>query len=280
MSATRIRLVTRGDDAGSSGNANRALVEACARGILRNVSIMVPGPAFDGAVELFAGQTDVCLGLHVTLNAEWVWPRWGPVLPPERVPSLVDDGGAFFPSPDALNERGVYAEHVRQMVAEAQAQLDLARSRGLAISYLDEHMGVGRLPGLRDALARLAEREGLVDGEVIPALPRVATQVHGPPDGWLLSLAAAAPGAYVLITHPGYDDDELRGFHNGDYRPGMVARDRDRERRALLDPRMRAICESADIACVRYTDVLTGGTRDRKARETRVVPDPDPMTSA
>ena len=58
----RIRLITRGDDAGSSLSANRALFDCCAHGVLRNVSFMVPAPAFADAVRLFADRDDVCHG--------------------------------------------------------------------------------------------------------------------------------------------------------------------------------------------------------------------------
>ncbi|HAA77607.1 TPA: hypothetical protein DCE37_21050 [Candidatus Latescibacteria bacterium] len=37
-----IRLITRGDDAGSNVTTNRAIRDACVNGVLRNVSLMVP----------------------------------------------------------------------------------------------------------------------------------------------------------------------------------------------------------------------------------------------
>ena len=90
MSQPRIRLITRGDDAGSCEAANRAILEACERGVLRNVSVMVPGPAFEAAARLLADRPEICLGLHATLNAEWEEVRWGPVLPPDQETSEVE----------------------------------------------------------------------------------------------------------------------------------------------------------------------------------------------
>jgi len=253
MTTPRIRLVTRGDDAGSCHSANRAILEACDKGILRNASVMVPGPAFEAAAAMFA-DTGICLGLHVTLNAEWETVKWGPVLPVEQVPSLVDEHGHFFNSPRALHERN---PDVDQMVAEVQAQLERARQYGLPVSYLDEHMGVGRLPGLRERLAALAQREGLVDAHPIPSLPHVADAPGDQVDKWIARLAHAAPGTYVLVTHPGYDEDDMRQLWHSPQKPGEVARERDGERRAWLDPRLKQACLDNEVEIVRYTDVLT-----------------------
>src|SRR5262245_50950923 len=95
-----VRLITRCDDAGGCESANAAILEAANASAAKNVSIMACGSAFDEAVRLFGGREDVCLGLHVTLNAEWDGPKWGPVAPPEKVPSLLDPGTPYFtPTP-------------------------------------------------------------------------------------------------------------------------------------------------------------------------------------
>ena len=254
MSTPQLRLVTRGDDAGSCGSANRAILEACEQGILRNVSIMVPGPAFEEAAKLFAHRPDICLGLHVTLNAEWDGPKWGPVLPLKEVPSLVDENGYFFPTPKILYERGFEVEEV---VAEVQAQLNKARAYGLNISYLDEHMGLSWLPGLRKEFANLAKREGLVDAHPLRHLPMKKDAGGNSADRLIASLQAATPGDYIFVTHPGYDADDMRLFQIGNQEPGSVARERDADRLLLLDPRVREACQYLDVEVVLYTDVLT-----------------------
>jgi hypothetical protein len=72
---------------------------------------------------------------------------------------------------------------------------------------------------------------------------------------WTASFAAAAPGTYVLVTHPGFDDPEMRRFWHGGMEPGQVARERDAERLALTDPRLAEACLDAGVEPVRYTDV-------------------------
>ncbi len=244
-----IQLMVRGDDLGCSRSANLALFDCCAAGVLDNVSVMTPGPAFAHAVTLFAGRDDVCLGLHATLNSEWTTPKWGPLLPAHRVPSLVTAEGYFATTPDALRAVGFDAD---EAMAEVQAQLDTARRHGLRISYLDEHMSVGALTGLGERLAALCAREHLVCAASIPWLPSPKLPPGHLSEWWLHQLRQAPPGRYALVTHPVYDDEEMRAFHGRGHAPGEVASRRDRVRRALLDPAFRQACQDLGVEFARY----------------------------
>ncbi len=249
-----IRLITRGDDAGSSRSANRAIFDAAAAGIVRNVSLLAPGPALEDATRRLAGLPDLCFGLHVTLNSEWDTPRWGPVLPPAEVPSLVDRDGCFWRTPAETHARGA---KVGEMRAEAEAQLARLRSLGFRVSYLDEHMGVAwRRPELRQALASLAAAEGLQDTDGVPFLPEPPDAgLHAEAaDDWIARLRAAPAGDFVLMTHPAFDDPEMQAIRGGGL-PGEVARQRDRDRRGLLDPRFAAACRQRGVEIIRYCDL-------------------------
>lgn len=244
----RIRLVTRGDDAGSCESANVAILQAARHGVLRNVSVMVPGPAFDAAVPLLRSlPASVCLGLHITLNAEWETIKWPPVLPREQTPSLVDEQGCFWPTPAEARGRGA---RVDEMLREIEAQLDRARSAGLAPAYIDEHMAVSRAwPDLRAGIAALAAREGLQDVDAVPGLPDVGAP--GDVDAFLQALDRAAPGAYVYVTHPGRDADDMRRFDGA----GQVARWRDADRRLLTDPSLPGALAVRGVQVIRYTEL-------------------------
>ncbi|HEX8236572.1 MAG TPA: ChbG/HpnK family deacetylase [Abditibacteriaceae bacterium] len=250
---TRIQLVTRGDDAGSCSSANSAVAQACDSGTLRNVSVMAPGPAFESAVKLFAGRDDVCFGLHITLNAEWDEVKWGPVLPPEQVPSLVDENGYFWPSPQVLHQRGFSAD---EAMAEIEAQLRRARAADLQVSYIDEHMGVSWIGGLRERIRVFAQREGLVDAVSVQGLPPVQTASTNLVERWQAQLQNVEPGAYVLVTHPGRDEADMRQMFMQGVPPGAIARERDAERQALCDPAFKQICRDNAVQLVRYTDVV------------------------
>ena len=250
--STRIQLVTRGDDAGSCQSANRAIGQACDSGTLRNVSVMAPGPSFESAAKLFARRNDVCFGLHITLNSEWEKVKWGPVLPAQEVPSLVDENGHFWPTPMILHERGFNPD---EAMAEIEAQLRRAREAGLHLSYLDEHMGVSWTGRLRERVRVLAEREGLIDVYAISGLPSAADTDGSLLQRWQMQLHNAPPGTYVLVTHPGRDEEDMRQMYMNGMQPGAVARERDAERRALCDPKFQQICRDNDVQLVRYDEV-------------------------
>lgn len=246
---TTTRIIVRADDAGLCEGVNRAIVETVRDGIVGNVSVMAPAPAFPDAAARLRELGDVCLGLHATLTSEWMSPRWGPILPPEEVPSLVQADGHFPEATVDLYHRGPVASEVSR---EIRAQLDHARAAGLTISYLDEHMGVGWIPGLRDVLITVAREEGLVWAGDIPVL---AAPAPGPDAGRTLleTLDRPPAGTHVLITHPGHDDADLRRMHERTGRPGTVAAERDAERRALIGPDAHRLV-STGIELVRYCD--------------------------
>jgi hypothetical protein len=248
---TGIRLVTRGDDAGLARSANAGIREAFEDGILRNASVMAPGPALGHAADELADLAGLCIGVHLTLTAEWDRPRWGPVSSPETVPSLVEDDGAFSHTAMALHERDA---SVREMVAEATAQIERVREAGFEPAYLDCHMGVDWVGDLANELDALREREGLLDGDGVGMLPAVGGAADDP-DGLCARLDAAEPGTHLIVGHPCYDDAEMRDIVGAGHGPGEVATERDAQRRMFLDEGVHRCCEERGVEPVRFTDV-------------------------
>ena len=250
----QVSLIVRGDDSGMCHSANTAVLDAFRNGILRNTSVMVPCPAFAEACEMFRGEAELCVGLHATINAEWDQVKWGPVLSMHKVPTLVGRDGMFMASPTAFQRRHVLN---REILAELQAQLDLARRKGLNIRYLDEHMVFRWLPGIEEMLANLAAREGLIyEHGVIPSLPKMYGEFATPVDRLLAALKAAKPGVHLLVTHPGYDAEDMQGFGVGGQAAGEVAKQRDADRLLLVDPRVIAYCREHGVRMARFTDVV------------------------
>jgi len=255
MPEPRIRLVCRMDDAGSCRSANEAVEEVLDRGYARNVSVMACCPAFDEAAEMLRRHPDACVGVHLTLNAEWDAVKWPPVLPADRVGSLVDDDGMLLPHPRANHERGADPDEV---LAEMTAQLARMRDAGLDVKYMDEHMGFDWLDGVAERLEGLARREGLLRGRgTVRPLPGVEGRFEDVGDEIVARVAAAAPGTYLLVGHPGYDRPDMQAFGHEGQPPGSVARDRVRQRLGFLSPKVADYAAAHAVQFARYTDVLT-----------------------
>lgn len=235
--ADRLRLLVRVDDAGLSHGVNHAIVEALRGPAARNVSLMVPAPAAAHAARLIAPLPGVVCGLHVTLTSEWEQLRWRPVLPARAVPSLLDSDGCLPLTAMALHERG--GVDSREAAAEIEAQLDRAREWGVHVAYLDEHMGVGWVTGVGEAVRAVAASHRLIDADLhVPALPGPADAAPppSPPGMWIPdAVARSGLGARVLITHPGRDDTALRALRGTGFPGGGVGRFRDADRRMLAD---------------------------------------------
>ncbi|MBB6051909.1 ChbG/HpnK family deacetylase [Armatimonas rosea] len=237
-----VKLVTRGDDAGSCVAANRGVEEAARFGVLRNASVMACGPAFDDAAERLRGIPGLCIGLHLTLNSEWDNVTWGPLT---DFPILKDERGVFPQSPIDL-PRG--DEAIGAMLREAQAQLDRMRKADLAPEYLDEHMGVSSwvVHELREPLVAWAESQGLMTVYHIPHLPGTGSLLE--------RLSEDLTQTYVYVSHPAIDDDgELRQLGNRKFTGEEIALERDTDRKMWCDPVLK---QQKNLAFIRYTDTL------------------------
>ncbi|HSI84835.1 MAG: ChbG/HpnK family deacetylase [Candidatus Methylacidiphilales bacterium] len=258
-----LRVVTRGDDAGSSLSANRAIRTACNEGILRNVSVMAPGPYLKDAWEQLRDFHEpdrwrgVAFGLHVCLTSEWDYPRWGPVAPAARVQSLVVEDGCFPKTCAQLQQKVVLSE----MLLEVEAQLDAMRRIGFRPVYMDEHMGVGWVNGLSKELAKLAMREKLVYKPALTPVPLGGNTVQHadyatPFLQFLRSRTAVerCQETYLAVGHPAYDDDEMRAMRTELSPPGEVSRDRVGQRILFLRQDVQDFFYKEAVA-VRYDEI-------------------------
>lgn len=245
------RVVFRADDAASTEGANLAIAQTVTDGVVRNVSVMAPGPALEHAASVLADLEGVAIGLHVTLNSEWEEVKWGPVLPASEVPSLVEPDGSFTTEPSVLASRGFSLD---EAMAEVEAQLARLRQVGFRVDYLDEHMGVGWIPGLRERLAELCVREGLVDHISVPYLQEVETGDAGALIG---SILRGGEEVFVVVSHPLPNVDPVaRRFTAGGRNPGEILRERANDRRALMDPRLVDFVSQRRLGSVTYLEAV------------------------
>jgi chitin disaccharide deacetylase len=151
-------LIVHADDVGMTHAVNAATIKALESGGVNSASIMVPCPWFPEIADYAKNHADADFGLHLTLTAERVYYRWGPVAPLDKVPSLVDENGYFRHDWTA----GTHIEP-KEVEQEIRAQIERAYAIGIRPTHLDSHQYRLYQNGkdLFDALVRVAHEEKL-----------------------------------------------------------------------------------------------------------------------
>ncbi|MDX2064878.1 MAG: ChbG/HpnK family deacetylase [Fimbriimonadaceae bacterium] len=206
-------VIIRADDYGCDIAANAAILDCIRLGsAVKNVSVLACAPATaDRVEELIEFQKRdgaISIGLHYCLNSEWSEIKWGPVSPRDTVATLVEPDGHFTPTPMTLHQRGFSLDEAER---ELEAQFQRLLQLGIRPDYIDEHMGVAWLPGLRDRVARFAEVQRVI---YVPNLT----------------------GEQLRVFHPCYRTPTTERFWHEGLTPGAVAIERDQEAHMLSNP--------------------------------------------
>src|ERR1700761_1339675 len=150
------QLLIRLDDIGMNHSVNMAAEKMAKTGLPISVSVQFACPWYQEAVAILKKYPNVSVGVHLTLTAEWKYYRWGPVLGPSAVPSLVDSLGYFHTTGRAF-EKGQFK--LDEVEKELSAQIERALHSGIKITYIDPHMGVAlSTPELRALTEKLARK--------------------------------------------------------------------------------------------------------------------------
>ncbi|MFV1966542.1 MAG: polysaccharide deacetylase family protein [Pirellulaceae bacterium] len=269
-------LIIHADDAGMSHSANLGTIHGMEKGVVSSASIMVPCPWFPEFADYARQHPKMDFGVHLTLNCEWDFYRWGPVAPREKVPSLVDKDGYLWDNVAQV------AAHVsaREVDVELRAQIDRAKDFGVPLSHIDTHMGavlsrpdlveiyvslgidydlpvlflrkmgeeVSReYPALAEKGSALVRR---LDEARLPILDSVAQHYGGKSHAerkanYLRTLRDLPPGVSQLIIHCGYDNEELRGITSSAAR-------RDGDRLIFTDPEVIAEIQRQRIKVITW----------------------------
>jgi hopanoid biosynthesis associated protein HpnK len=148
-------LITVADDFGISPSVNRAVADACDRGILTAASIMAGGDAFDEAVQIAIERPNLSVGLHTTLCDGRA------VLPHSCIPGLTDLEGFFENSPAKAWLRYTRPGLRLQIEMEIDAQFRHLENAGIHPSHVDCHHHLHMHPFVLEALCRQASRRGI-----------------------------------------------------------------------------------------------------------------------
>jgi hypothetical protein len=262
-------VIIHADDIGFCHSVNRAAMTAFDRGAINSGSIMVPCPGFEEFAGWARARPGLDLGVHMTFVSERPAVRWGPILPPSEVPSLVDAQG-YFPLQWTSERR----PHPTEVEAELRAQIARARAQGITPTHLDSHQHFLQFQGpeLFQTLVRVA-REQRLPFRVAPAWYRrhpylrrsrfhdtvvLDQRIEIRPgmareDEWtqwyLKQIRALPTGLTEILVHPGYDDEELR--HLTQDNPAWGAAWRQRDLDTVMSPDFAAAL--SEIGAVRIT---------------------------
>jgi hypothetical protein len=130
-------LILHVDDAGMSFDSNLGAEVALTKGVSTSVSVMMPCPWVPGFVYFLREHPEIDAGLHLTLTSEWDYYKWAPLSGRKNTPGLVDTGGYFWSTVEAV----VKHASADEVEMEMTAQLEKARAMGFEPTHLDTHMG-------------------------------------------------------------------------------------------------------------------------------------------
>lgn len=158
------------DDFGLAREVNEAVEIAHVDGILTSASLMVGAPHAADAVARARRLPALRVGLHLVLV------DGRPLLPPERIPDLVDGAGCFRNDLTRLGIAIFLRPSVRrQVAAEIEAQFAAFDATGLVLDHVNAHQHYHLHPTIAGLLIEIGRRHGMRAVRV-PAEP--ATQVR------------------------------------------------------------------------------------------------------
>jgi len=131
--------------------------ELADRGLVTSGSVMVPTPHFDEIAELARRRPELDIGIHLTLNCESDYLKWGPITSPAPGSGLVDDNGHFHRRVQTLRDRADPIE----VEAELRAQIEKALEAGIKATHLDHHMGAALNPEFAELTLGLGREFGI-----------------------------------------------------------------------------------------------------------------------
>lgn len=175
------RLIINADDFGLTPGVNRAINQAHQNGIVTSTTLMANSRAFAEAASSVMSMPRLSIGCHVVLvDGE-------PILPPNRVPTLLADG-THFPNGFGDIAKSALRKKINttEVEAEVTAQIRRIQGSGLTVTHLDSHKHVHMLPAIGAAIIRAARACGVpaIRNPFVPAKPLALAHLLRRPHLW------------------------------------------------------------------------------------------------
>ena len=256
------KLLLRLDDNGMNHSVVMAIKQVAETGIPFSTSVMFTCPWYQEAVAVLKQFPAVSVGIHLVLNSEWKYYRWGPVLGKSAVPSLIDQNGYFLASSDEFLRSRYKLKEVKK---ELEAQIDLAMRSGLKIDYVDYHMLTAvSTPELRKLVEELARKHHLgmsrYFGENYQSMFDVPVETKE--SEFFKRISNLDPARVnLMVMHVAQDTPEMQalidmndaGMHS-ETKP-LVSMHRSTELNILLSRQFHDLIKSGAIKLVTYRDL-------------------------
>ncbi len=150
------QIIINADDFGRHTLINRAVQIAYEKGCLKSTTIMAGGIAFDDAVSTANKLSNLGVGVHLTLA------NGNPILPPNKIPSLVTAEGTFYDNHAAFLKRYLQGKiNLDEVRAELAAQIEKVKRAGLNLTHVDSHQHLHHVPKIIDIVLELADAAGI-----------------------------------------------------------------------------------------------------------------------
>lgn len=152
------QLIVNADDFGLHPLINAGIIKGYEEGFITSTSLMPSAPCWQEAVALAKAHPALGIGIHLTLVGSVA-----PVLPKEKVSSLLDDNGLFLPDYVAFAKR-YYTGAVKgaELEAELRAQIERALAAGVNITHIDSHQHTHVLPGINTLVLKLCNEYNII----------------------------------------------------------------------------------------------------------------------
>jgi hypothetical protein len=257
------KVLLRLDDNGMNHSVTMAIKQVAATGIPFSSSVMFACPWYQEAVAMLKQYPQVSVGVHLTLNSEWKYYRWGPVLGQSAVSSLVDSNGHFQASTTAFLKSAYKLDEVEQ---ELSAQVQRAINSGLKIDYVDYHMGTATsTPELRAIVEKIAKKYKLgisrYFGENYQTM--FAVSIETKKDEFLKRLTNLSKDKVnLMVMHVAEVTPEMNALvdmnntdQHSETKP-LVAMHRSAELNTLLSPEFQKMVKNGTVRLVTYRDLV------------------------
>jgi predicted glycoside hydrolase/deacetylase ChbG (UPF0249 family) len=260
-------LIINADDLGVCHAVNEAIFQTLEYGIVQTTTLMAPCIGAGNAMQFLTQHLQYPFGVHLTAICDNENNCFAPMLPREKVPTLVQENGLFFYFDDM--QRFLANVSLGEMEAEFRTQIESVLAAGLHPDHLDWHsLRIDSRMDTFELMFKLA-REYRLALRVFGAEPIQTLSARGLPcvDGNFLDsyqlTAASKPGSFEKLlqelperlsewaVHPGLDSEELDRIEP----TGNHVRQSDRD--FLVSPYARELIEREGIILLDYRALQT-----------------------